>query len=432
MTDAQNVILLTSHDIGTTLGAYGHETVDTPNIDTLADQGTRFDNCFTTSPQCAPSRGSLATGCYPQTNGLMGLPQDPWAWSYDEDAVRLSSLFNQSGHETSLFGIQHETTDAALLPFDDVSHATESFKRGQDGPTPAADVGQTVSEYLQTADNQFYMEVNFFEAHRPFDFGSVQPDTSRGVHVPPQFEATGELKDDLAQFQGAIRELDRAIGDILDTLESTGLRENTIVAFTADHGISFSRAKGYLYDSGIAVPFILSLPPGQDHSIESTDAMISSIDIMPTLLDLGGVEVPPHIDGKSFASTVKRGDRTPERDAIFAMYHDHYAWGFGPHARCIRTEDHKLIQNLSADRKFETPIRTDEMNYRLGRDSVKSSPRAEYEFYDLRSDPNEFKNLRDTDAEDGANTLKQELTRWLDALDDPVRREIPLSPGFNH
>jgi arylsulfatase A-like enzyme len=113
-----NVVLITAHDLGQHIGCYGVDTVETPNLDALADREVRFANACASTPVCSPSRGSLHTGRYPQSNGLLGLTHQPWWWRLDDGEQTIPELLGEAGYETHLAGIQHVTPDASRLSFD--------------------------------------------------------------------------------------------------------------------------------------------------------------------------------------------------------------------------------------------------------------------------------------------------------------------------
>jgi arylsulfatase A-like enzyme len=118
-----NVLIVHWHDLGRYLGVYGHPDVDSPHLDQLAAEGILFTRAHATAPLCSPSRGSLFTGRYPQSNGLVGLAHH--GWEYRADVRTLPQILSESGWHTALFGMQHETSYPARLGFDtyDVSNS---------------------------------------------------------------------------------------------------------------------------------------------------------------------------------------------------------------------------------------------------------------------------------------------------------------------
>jgi N-sulfoglucosamine sulfohydrolase len=234
-------------------------------------------------------------------------------------------------------------------------------------------------------------------------------------------------RTEVAELQGAVHHVDTQAGRLFDAVKDLGLEENTLVIFTADHGVALPRAKCSLYDPGLQVPFILRLPSREGwHGGITHDSMISNVDYLPTLLDLVGISVPQNVQGRSFAPLLDGGDYTP-RDAVFGeiTYHDYY-----DPRRCIRTDTHKLIVNFSAAPAFMDPTQS----WRPRSITVEpANPALVYhplvELYDLREDPWEQKNL----SEDPAHApVRDELLRRLHAhlsdTQDPLLEGAVTSP----
>jgi len=118
--DRPNVIVMICHDIGQHLGCYGVETVNTPSLDGLAEEGVRFSNNFCTSPSCSPSRAAIFTGRYPHSNGVMGLCHADFGWDLYTGENHLAGLLHGAGYRTGLLGHQHETRRPHEMGYDDV------------------------------------------------------------------------------------------------------------------------------------------------------------------------------------------------------------------------------------------------------------------------------------------------------------------------
>src|SRR5215469_4995883 len=244
-TSKPHIFVITCHDIGRHLGCYGVESVQSPNLDQLAAEGARFDSAFCTAPQCSPSRASLATGRYPHSNGVMGLAHGGFDWDLNPEEQHTAARLAEYGYETLLFGIQHVTQNVERLGFQYL-HAQGAGH----GEGTAREVGAAVEAFLHGPLSQapLYVEINFVEPHRPYDFGGVKPDSAAGVFVPPYLPQIPEAHDEMAALQGAIHEVDQSIGRMLDVMERVGLSKNALVIFSADHGLAMPRAKCTRYD----------------------------------------------------------------------------------------------------------------------------------------------------------------------------------------
>ena len=414
MSARPNILMMTCHDLGQHLGCYGVETVQSDAIDRLAAEGCRFGNYFATAALCSPSRGAMLTGRYPQTNGLMGLTHTPWLWSLKPGERHLASLLSEAGYHTTLVGFQHVTRDDPhTLGYYDVVEA------GRLAPQKASSVVE-ILQHQKPTDPPFFLKVGFHEVHRRFDSGGVQPDSEKGVYVPPYLAATDVMRNDLAALQGSIKFMDAGVGEILSGLEQTGLAENTIVIFTSDHGIPYSGAKASLFDPGIEVPLIVRWPVGGLVGGKVHSQLMSNVDFLPTLLDLVGVPIPENVQGVSAAKMLRGESEEPIRDAVFAQrlsqpLRDNIS-------RCIRTERYKLIRYFDSGRTVIKPVDVDpqavaEHVERPRRDGT----RPIVQLFDLEADPIEYENLAQDDRyADLVRELCDRLWRWMEEVGDPI------------
>ncbi len=414
-----NILFITTHDTGRHLGCYGIQTVNTPGLDQLAAEGIRFTNFFAASALCSPSRGALMTGRCPQTNGMMGLCHPPFNWSLNEGEKHLSHLLHGAGYHTILLGHQHETRDIdSRLGFDE--HGIHRYPDTLQH-RPCNEVADGAEDFLRDRAGQkqpFYLQIGFFETHRPFDFGGVTPDASKGVHAPPYLADNEAAREQLALFQGNIKKMDTAAGRILKALRGAGLEENTIVLYTADHGIDFPRAKRELYDAGTGVALLMRWPGGGISGGKTCDWLLGNVDVLPTLMNLADVPQPDNLEGVSFASAFADGGKPP-REHVYTMMQAH---GFGNEARAVRSNRHKLIRHFEVGREYPVPV--DLSN------PQRSQPRAFAQLFDMEKDPLEQNNLADDPAlADVRRELETRLWSWLDEVNDPIL-EGPVRPPF--
>ncbi len=405
-----NVVLIHWHDVGTHLGAYGHGDVASPAVDRLAGEGLRFDRAFCTTPLCSPARGSLFTGRYPHTNGLMGLVNRGWEYRPGERTA--PSLLSELGYRTALIGQQHESHDPSRLGFDEV-HAWPAG-RARCGP-----VSQRAVDWLEGAApaEPFFLTVGFFETHRPYPAAEYPPVDPATVQVPAYLPDNHHTRADLAAFLGSIRVADAATGRVLDAIDRAGLAGSTLVLFTTDHGIAFPRAKGTLYDPGIAVALLARPPRAWNVAAGAPAGLVSHVDVLPTLLELAGGDVPPFIQGRSFAATL-RGEVGPRRSEIFAEknHHDEY-----DPIRGIRTDRYAYIRNLEPGTppRLSGDIERSPSRRGLAEDHLR--PRPAEELYDLDHDPWQLRNLaQDPSHAQVKADLAARLEAWMTETDDPA------------
>jgi len=430
-----NVVLIHAHDLGRYLGCYGTD-IDTPAIDEFAANGALFENHFVTAPQCSPSRGSLMTGRHPHVNGLMGLAHGDWEL-HDDERI-LPHYLSDAGYETHLFGLQHISQDTDRLRYDQI-HSEGNLYPGV-APSVhqvnrAENVASVVASFLDRGafDTPFFASIGVFECHR------VEEETGRfGFHGerydgddPDAIQPLAYLPDrpgirhDLAEMRGMVYAIDDAVGTILDALGAAGLADETVVVFTTEHGIAFPRAKGSCYDAGIEAALVLRVPGIADDG-RRYDELLSNVDVLPTLLDLVGADVPDEVGGRSFLPLLTDGEYEP-RERVFAemTWHDLY----NP-VRAIRTERYKYVRSFWRLARVYLPrdIFASEAGREV-RETYCVPTRPYEELYDLRETPREDENVASEPRyQDVRESLSRQLYEWMDATDDPLL-DGPVVPG---
>ena len=406
-----NIVLVHGHDIGRYLGCYGYR-IQTPNIDTLAADGVRFDTYFCPAPQCSPSRASMITGRYPHNNGMMGLAH--LDWHLNDPSEALPHQLKRLGYETYLFGEQHEASSGEILGYDKCY--------GTKWPQLARDVAPTFADFLGSisGDKPFFASVGFFEAHRPFDHPGYEDDSPDEVEVLPYLPDTPKVRQDIASLQGRIKAVDDGVGTILTALEKNGLEGNTLLIFTTDHGIAFPRAKGTLYDTGLEVAFIIRWPNEITPS-EPRKELVCNVDLVPTLLEAVGADPANDLDGQSFLPLLKDEPYQPREHFMCEMtWHDRYV-----PMRGMRTGRWKYIKHFHEESSLYLPADVDESaSGQAFRSSSKTGSRSVEELYDLNADPYEFNNLIDDRTySQVADELRQRVDQWMQETSDPLLRE---------
>jgi N-sulfoglucosamine sulfohydrolase len=423
MSDRPNIVYIHSHDTGRYIQPYGY-AIPTPRMQRLAEEGLLFRQAFCAAPTCSPSRAALLTGQSAHSSGMTGLAHR--GFSLHDYGQHIVHTLRRAGYSSALAGIQHVARDAAVIGYDRVLKA-ESRR--------VEDVAPAAADYLRQAPGQpFFLSVGFFETHRYqpgklFSQEGPQGDP-RYVRPPAPLPDTPETRQDMADFMAAAAIYDRGVGIVLDALEENGLAENTLVICTTDHGIAFPGMKCNLTDHGIGVMLILRGPfdfgcpiraqdrPGGFSGGQVHDAMVSQIDLYPTLCELLDVEPPAWLQGRSLLPLV-RADAPEVHDAIFSeiSYHGCY-----DPQRAVRTRRWKYI------RGFYNGPRPGDMNCdgSASKDLwVEHGWRHRYpaqeQLYDLLFDPNEANNLAaDPDHAEVLHEMRERLRRWMEATDDPL------------
>jgi len=429
-----NIVIFHCHDLGQFLHCYGVKTVQTPNLDKLAEQGVRFARSFCTQPGCSASRASLFTGRYPHSNGVMGLAHANFAWDLYPEEKHLAQFLKEAGYATVAVGVIHETRSGA-----------ERCGYQKHIPKAKAAEGTTaVLEQLRqlaAGKQPFYLYAGFIEPHRlrypkgsgpmsglvGFPGPHLQPDDTLGVDVPGYLCDTPGTREELAGLQGAVRHIDEQFGRWMQAIDELGLAQNTLVIATTDHGIAMPRAKCTVYEPGLSVTLLLRHAGRKGwHGGMVRNEMVSNVDVLPSILELVGIPVPANVQGRSFAALLDGRPYTPN-EAIFGelTYHGYY-----DPERSIRTETHKLIANFSAAPAFQDSSQ----QWRPKSDVVvPENPAAAYhphiELYDLAKDPWEQENLADKPAcAELRSDLARRLYQHMVQTGDPLLRGAVTSP----
>ncbi len=395
--------------------------MSSPALDGLAAGGVRFARSFCTAPQCSPSRASLHTGRYPHATGVLGLAHAPFGWRLGSGERHLAHILADAGYRTGLVGMQHlvERGREPELGFEWVSPVAPAYEEAE------VAIGQL--RELSRGEQPFYLELGFEEPHRPYSFGGAQPDDSRGVAVPPYLPDGPPARADLAAFQGAIRQMDQAVGRVMAALDDLGLAERTLVVFTTDHGAAMPRAKCTLYDPGIEVALLMRWPERGLAGGRVVDELVSNVDVVPTILQALELAADGVLHGRGLWPLLTGGEYSA-RQEVFAekTYHTH----FEP-MRAIRTARHKLIVNLEVGLRFDVP--GDILESPIYPQIIPSllGTRPPIELYDLAEDPWEQTNVADSTAFASVRAdLSQRLLRWMEDTDDPLLGRPIASPYF--
>ncbi|MEM7030488.1 MAG: sulfatase [Chloroflexota bacterium] len=400
-----NIIYIHSHDTGRYLQPYGY-AIPTPNIQRLAEEGILFRQAFCAAPTCSPSRAALLTGQSPHSAGMTGLVNR--GWGLNDNNQHIVNTLRQAGYTSALAGVQHLAKFPESIGYDQVLK-TASRR--------VADVVPVAKAYLENAPaTPFFLTIGFSEVHREFPEAGPSED-ARYVRPPAPLPDTPETRADMATYLAGARVLDDGVGTILQTLDNSGLAENTLVISTTDHGVAFPGLKCNLTDHGIGVSLIMRGPHGFSGG-KVVDALVSQIDIFPTLCELAGLESPSWLQGKSIMPLI-RESVSDTNDAIFAEVSYHAAY---EPKRAIRTKRYKYIRHYGDHHTSVLPNCDDS----LSKDVWKAhgwhgKPVDRERLYDLIFDPNETQNLiDDPTVADVAADLRQRLDIWMTETNDPL------------
>lgn len=416
-----NVLYLHTHDIGRYLSVYGH-AVQTPRLQQLAQESAVFANCYCASPTCSPSRGALLTGQYPHSNQLTGLSHRGFEIN---GSHHMAHYLRSLGYETVLSGVQHEVLlhkehllgyERCLNPEAYYSRELPECERLTVQDRMAA---KNAAEYLMNRkkdDRPFFLAVGFGCTHR--EYPTVTDEEQSLTMVPPHLPSTKETRRDMAALHKSLQIMDECASEVLDALQSSGQYEDTLILFTTDHGLPMPRMKCNLYDGGIGVALLMKIP-GCAGSTGYHEALVSQVDVFPTICEALGVPAPEWLQGESLMPILRQEKQTI-RDAVYAQINHHVAY---QPERCVRTERYKLIfRGESGYTKFP-PANVDDSCFKELWNSAgyfqQELPR--WELYDLLMDPQEQTNLaQEPHMAEILRDLKDRLLKWQEDVQDPL------------
>jgi arylsulfatase A-like enzyme len=499
--DKPNILLIYTEGVPTTVlssyqntrwGDLRSSLVDTPNLDRLAKEGMQFQNSFCTNALCAPSRATMLTGKYDHENGVTA------NYSSDLGGHRMLNKFNISqetlpkmlrrhGYQTGLSGKWHLKKASAKGGVYSGPPANPGkagfdrfvFKTGAGGPYYKAsgylqnpsfgstkiekksykgyitdnftDMSLQMMKEFSGNHKPFFMMMDFFNDHRPFQPPHKYEDLYNGQRIPEpstfwdeykhrssaakeakmriEFMPDWDTPEDLTgrqrkqynyqqlmkHFLATLKAQDDNVGRLLDFLDQSGLADNTIVIYTGDHGFFLGEHgwfdKRFMYEQALRVPWMIRYP-GMVEQSTTTGLMSLSIDNAPTMLDLVGLPVPEDMQGESLKPILQ--GKTPN-DWRTSMYYHYYEFG-PPHWVLpnygIRTERYKLISYYSAN---------------------------EWELFDLEKDPDEMESLFKWDGyavhpgyEKVAHNLVKELKQLRNKYNDNTGKPVRLWPTSSY
>jgi N-sulfoglucosamine sulfohydrolase len=409
-----NILYIHSHDSGRYLRPYGHN-VPTPNLDRLAHEGILFRQMHAAAPTCSPSRAALLTGQCPHQNGMLGLAH--LGWSLNDYSKVVIHPLRASGYRSILAGLQHIAGDPAKIGYDEIlPHRS----------THARDVAPAAAAFLRSRPKQpFFLDVGFLETHRDYP----EPvDNPAYIQPPSIIPDTPETRRDMAGFHASARALDQGVGAVLDALEASGLAANTLVISTTDHGIAFPEMKCDLRDTGTGISLILR-GPGVFSGGKVCDAMLSNIDVYPTICEYLGIARPAWLEGKSFLP-ILRGEQSEINEEVFSEVNFHAAY---EPKRSVRTRRWSYIRRFDGRTTPVLPNCDDGLSksYWL-KNGWKTEPLvSREELYDLVFDPMQHNNLaNETHALETLRDMRARLDGWMQRTNDPLLRgPVPLVAG---
>lgn len=412
-------------------GAYGCDWIETPHFDSVAANGVRFTNFFTSNPKCSPCRASLLTGrnTWQLGSGAMHVNHFPAGFAV------YPSLLEEAGYHVGLTGKGWGPGDAEKVAGFKHNPSGAKFENFKTEP-PAdgiakIDYARCFADFLDQKPEgaPFCHWLGFKEPHRRYEWKSGERlgVDEAAIDVPAYFPNDEIVRTDMADYAAEVEYCDGHIGRVLKTLEERGELENTLIAITSDHGMPFPFVKGQIHEDGFHLPLVVQWPkvirPGR-----VVDDFVGIRDLAPTFVQAAGLKPAATFTGASMLDLLesKNSGKVSDR-ADFALVgkerHDlgrPNDWGYP--VRAIRTPDWFYVRNFHPERWPAGNPETDYPNcdgsptkelikelsgYYYG---LSFGKRAAEELYDRKADPENIVNLANSPAHD---EIKAELLKKL-------------------
>ncbi|MFP4026860.1 MAG: sulfatase [Candidatus Brocadiia bacterium] len=463
-----NIIFIMSDDHAAhAMSCYDSRINETPNLDRVAEEGMRFDNCHCTNSICTPSRATILTGTHNHVNDVTTL-----ACAMDNQLLTFPKILQHEGYQTALFGKWHlgqgpdhcptGFDDWAVLPGQGLYHNPVFIFDGPDGGVRSTVKGYVTDiitdmclDWLDERDSEkpFCLFYHHKAPHRPWE-----PDEKHAhMYAEEQIPEPDNLYDDYSDRAGAARcaamrvgihmnfrdlkcrinrnlseqelrkwgyqryikdylrviaSVDDNVGRVLDYLEKENLAENTIVIYTSDQGFFLGDHgwydKRFMYEESLKMPFVIRYPEMIDGG-QTNDDIVTNVDFAPTLLDLAGADVPDSFQGYSFTPLLEGTTPSGWQDAMYYRYWMHRAHHNVAAHYGIRTKRYKLIYYYSdpmgqPGTDHGMALSDDENVMNL--DDLE----PEWELFDLEKDPSEMHNVyNDPEYAEVVDDLTQQL-----------------------
>jgi N-sulfoglucosamine sulfohydrolase len=461
----KHIILFLTEDQSPHLGCLGTKGLETPQLDKLGNSGVIFERAFALSPVCSPSKMALFTGTYPHMNGgrrnvrnygtdfpLKGDPSDLSLGGVREDLPSLIEILRARGWHTA---ISSKTHVQPIRKF--------PYHQGFPNPSTPAAARRIIRETAEAAgDKPIFLCFNIGSPHLPFRSipaangkwdprggligdGGVTNIDPRAIDVPDSLPDVPGVRQDIADYLGAIGVFDSIYAAARDSLAEQGMLDQSLVVFTSDHGIGLHRFKQSIY--GLHIPLLID-GPGINGG-RRIKAPVSHLDLAPTFLDFAGIDIPPTMLGKSLLPVLSGASDLGGRRTVFTSCHEKYE------ARAVCDGRHYFVHNLrqvagASLKRPEKALNADQ--FKAGHPwfnraypatlAASASPQREllrrlvegdlpeFELYDLDADPWCVSNLADdTLLTETRARLSAELKQWRETTGDSYNAEPPRKPA---
>lgn len=424
--DRPNIVWIIPDDMSANFACYGETAVETPNVDQLAADGLKFTNAYVTAPVCSTCRSAFITGMYQTSIGAHHHRS-----GRGERKIRLPEgielvpkLFQDAGYYTSITGWPMNgrlgKTDYNF-EWDESVYDSNDWAKRKDGQPFFAQI-QTQGGKLRGKDAAGWEKVAAAAEKKLGSRTSIN-----AVKLPPYYPEHADIVRDWAAYLDSVRMTDVMVGEVIARLEREGVRDNTLILFMTDHGISHGRGKQFMYDEGLHVPLVIVGPGVPAGNVR--DDVVEHIDIAALSLAAAGIPIPETMQAQNILAADYQ-----HREAVFAARDrcDETV----DHMRSVRTKDFKYIRNFLPNRPYLQPCAYKDakailialrQSHRAGtlnevQELLFRTVRPTEELYDVNKDPHEVNNLAADPTYAGKlKELRGRLDAWMEETGDQGR-----------
>ena len=404
--DNPNILWITAEDMSATLGCYGDEYANTPNIDKLATESVRYTNAFATAPVCSPSRSCLITGCYAPS---LGTQQMRSAFPIPQSMTGFPSILRE---QLDYYTSNNVKTDYNTGNWEKIIAASwnessaEAHWRNRSDPEKKQPFFSVFNLMTSHQSRSMVWPYEQFQSDVQSRLSAEEKHDPDAAPLPPYYVDTPIVRREWARLYDCVTAMDQEVGKILEQLETDGLADDAIVFFYSDHGSGMPRHKRALFDSGMHVPLLIRFPKKYQHLAPSkpgttSDRLVSFVDFGPTVLSLAEADIPEEMQGQPFLGKANTKPRTHvfgHRDRVDEVR---------DLARSVRDKRWLYIRNFMPQFGYNQPTSWPDQGdirhefYRLT-DKEKMTPaqwqfagptRPVEELYDCQNDPLNLTNL---------------------------------------
>ncbi len=421
------LFILTDDQSQIDMGAYGNKELETPNMDKLASESMRFNNAFTSTAMCTPSRSSLYTGLHPMRHGA-----HPNHATIRNNITCVAEHLEKLGYKVGLIGKVH-VHPITKFNFHYLKNLTDfAWDKKLTG-----DEMKIAMQNLSADGNPFVLFICISNPHTPWP--GEWDKQLEDIQLPPHLFDNHETRLTLSRYYKHVEVADSKVGEAIEAAKELNFYDDMVVFFSSDHGAEFVHGKYTLYDAGIKVPLTVRWANHIKPQSQS-NALVQLVDIVPTMIDVAGGEAVESLDGKSILSVLLQNTKTHHTYIYSTSSKDKNKTDYP--IKAIRTNKYKYILNPEFEETYTSWITDSTLGTKWpGYDrhygywltwleAAKTDVKAKFlvnnylhrpaeELYDLDNDPNEMNNIaEDSKVYEVKMDLRERLRSWMVSQSD--------------